>query len=80
MKLVQILFACGFAMAGGEARRKIGQGAVKVNGVHVLEADHFLGAGVHEVTMGRLAPVTVVIHPAQATVIFSDKSAITVGG
>jgi len=61
MTIVQALLANGLAVAGGEARRKVNEGAVYVNGTRVQHTDYELPEGEVTIHLGNPARAKVTI-------------------
>jgi ribosomal protein S4 len=68
MNIVQILLITHLAAAGGQARRLVAQGAVRVNGDVVLDEARMLLPGVYEVMVGRRVTAKVTVHMPEITV------------
>jgi len=60
--LAQIVREVGAASSGGDARRKIEQGGVRVSGERIVDPRHELAAGRYELDVGKKFKVLLVVE------------------
>jgi hypothetical protein len=60
-RVEQVLCDEGFCVSFGQARRLIGERAVKIDGVPVTELNHRPEPGLRKLKVGRLAETSVIL-------------------
>jgi ribosome-associated protein YbcJ (S4-like RNA binding protein) len=71
MNIIAVLTHSELCAAGGEARRMVHQGAVKINGELIQDIEHKLKDGVYTITVGRR--MTRRVHILDGKMVYPSK-------